>query len=138
LDGLTPDETSTVPPPAPITVDCDYSVTPPTGVVPFVTTHDVMIGNVYPLQVRRMAARIDVTLANGSFIPNWQSGYTNIAPLGSFVTSFPANIPAAGAVIGTNTFELVVEDVTPMPFNQPPYPASGDTCRKQQQVVAVP
>jgi len=30
-------------------------------------------------------------------------------------------------VIGINIMTLVAEDVTPPPFNQPPYPASGDT-----------
>jgi len=29
-------------------------------------------------------------------------------------------------VIGVNSFTLVAEDVTPAPYNQPPYPASGD------------
>ena len=29
--------------------------------------------------------------------------------------------------MGPNEFALVVEDVTPAPFNQPPYAPSGDT-----------
>jgi hypothetical protein len=30
-------------------------------------------------------------------------------------------------VIGCNVARLVVEDVTPSPWNQPPYPPAGDT-----------
>ena len=29
--------------------------------------------------------------------------------------------------MGDNVFTLVAEDVTPAPYNQPPYAASGDT-----------
>jgi hypothetical protein len=45
-------------------------------------------------------------------------------------------IPASGAVIGANTFTLHAQDVTPSPFNQPPYPPAGDTAVCQQTVTA--
>ena len=38
--------------------------------------------------------------------------------------------------IGTNTFTMVTEDVTPAPYNQPPLPASGTTCTVANDVVA--
>jgi hypothetical protein len=37
------------------------------------------------------------------------------------------NLPALSSLVGDNTFELVAEDVTPSPYNQPPYPPAGDT-----------
>ena len=35
--------------------------------------------------------------------------------------------PATGAVIGNNVFTLMAEDVTPSPYNQPPYAPAADT-----------
>jgi hypothetical protein len=45
----------------------------------------------------------------------------------SFVTAWTQNIPALGSVIGENLFLMLAEDVTPAPYNQPPYPPAGDT-----------
>jgi len=71
--------------------------------------------------------RIDVSLPSGSTVSNWRSGYTNIAAGGSYTTSWNQVFPGLGSLIGTTGFDLVAEDVTPTPFNQPPYPAAGDT-----------
>ncbi len=46
---------------------------------------------------------------------------------GSFISSWNQNIPAMASVIGNNVFTLAAEDVTPAPYNQPPYPPAGDT-----------
>ncbi len=54
-------------------------------------------------------------------------GFTNVAAGNSFVTAWNQTIPALGSLIGSNTFQLRVEDVSPAPFNQPPYPAAGHT-----------
>lgn len=43
------------------------------------------------------------------------------------MVSWPLTLPAIFPVLGTNLFELTVEDVTPVPYNQPPYAPSGDT-----------
>ncbi len=85
---------------------------------------------------RRIAARITVTLANGNSYDPWRGGYTNVAPGATFVRQFDVQIPALASVIGNNTFVLIAEDVTPSPYNQPPYPAAGTTCTKTQVVVA--
>jgi hypothetical protein len=47
-------------------------------------------------------------------------------------------MPAIGSVIGANTFTLMAEDVTPAPYNQPPYPPAGSTCSRTHFVVATP
>ena len=65
--------------------------------------------------------------AGGGYFPNWRAGYTNIAAGSSYISSWNQNIPALGMLIGDNIFSLAVEDVTPSPYNQPPYPPSGDT-----------
>ncbi len=97
------------------------------GTVPFTTDLSVTVSNRHPSQSRTLAGRIDVELAGGQSLPNWRTGFLSVPPGDSFTTSWPRNIPALGSVIGRNEFTLVAEDVTPAPFNQPPYPPSGDT-----------
>jgi hypothetical protein len=104
-------------------IDCE----PSSGVVPFQTAMTVTLENLYDGQARRMAARIDATLASGSFFPSWRAGYTNVDAGDSFVINWMQSIPALGSVIGDNVFAIVAEDVTPSPYNQPPYPSAGDT-----------
>ena len=36
-------------------------------------------------------------------------------------------LPAMGSLVGDSLFTLRAEDVTPSPYNQSPYPPSGDT-----------
>jgi hypothetical protein len=83
-----------------------------------------------------VAGRIDVTLAGGGYYPNWRSGFTNIAGGGSYVTNWNNTIPALGSMIGVNQFQLFAEDVTPAPYNQPPYPPAGDSDISVCTVVA--
>ncbi len=100
--------------------------TPPSGTIPFSEQFELSLSNNTEF-IRTIAAHIDVTLASGAFIGSWRAGYTNVAAGNSYVSAWSQNIPALGSVIGPNLFELVVEDVTPSPYNQPPYPPAGDT-----------
>jgi hypothetical protein len=111
----------------PGTIACTLNISPTSGTVPFVAAFDVTLTNVYTGQLRRLAGRIDAHLASGTSFSNWRSGYTNIAAGGTYVTSWNQSIPASGAVIGDNIFTLLAVDVTPSPYNQPPYPPSGDS-----------
>jgi len=123
--------------PAPTgTVDCSYLCNPSSGTVPFPTTMTVTLTNLYTEQVRRMSGHIDVTLASSTFFANWRAGFTNIASGGSYSVSWNTTIPALGTVVGDNLFELIAEDVTPAPYNQPPYPAAGDTATDSCTVTA--
>ncbi len=109
------------------TVRATLNCEPSTGIVPFSTQLTINLENLYLEQSRRFAARIDVDLASGTSYPNWRAGFTNLPSGASYSTSWLQNIPAIGMVIGDNLFQLVVEDVTPAPYNQPPYSAAGDT-----------
>jgi hypothetical protein len=109
------------------TLAVDISADPVSGNLPFVTQFDVLLENLYGGQTRRMAARIDVTTADGHHYSNWRSGYTNISAGGSYSRSWNQNLPAVSALVGPNTFRLTGQDVTPSPYNQPPYPPAGDT-----------
>jgi len=104
-----------------------FTCQPSSGTLPFSTTMTVTLTNLYAGQSRRFSAHPDAALAGGAYYPNWRAGYTNIAGGNSFTTSWSQAIPALGSLVGDNTFTLEVEDVTPAPYNQPPYPASGDT-----------
>jgi hypothetical protein len=121
------------------TMDCDYTVTPASGTVPFQTVHRItMFNNLSGGQVytRRLAARIGVTIGNGTSYNPWRAGFTNVLPASTYYTQFTVNFPMLPAVLGNNTFVLSTRDVTPAPYNQPPYPPSGDTCVKTNVVNA--
>jgi len=120
----------------PPTVSAVVTALPSSGTIPFSTWMEASLTNTYAEQIRRMAARIHVTLGNGAYYPNWRVGFTNIGPGETYSTGWSQNIPALGSVIGENHFRLVAEDVTPSPYNQPPYPPSGDTDTHLQTVVA--
>jgi len=119
------------------TVSAGLACVPASGTVPFTTAMTVTITNEYAGLSRRMAGRIDIALANGSNIGNWRAGYTNVNPGDSYQANWGTMIPATGSVIGTNIFTLVVEDVTPSPYNQPPYPPAGDTASDSCTVEGV-
>lgn len=118
------------------TVGCDLHATPGTGTVPFGTAMRATLFNLYTGQTRRISARIDLRTGSGSFFSNWRSGFTNVGAGGTYPTTWNQNIPARGAVLGENVFTLRARDVTPSPFNQPPYPPAGDSVSDAATVVA--
>jgi hypothetical protein len=121
-------------------IDCDYTVTPLSGTVPFSTTHRITFSNLNTgdsAWFRRVAGRIDVTIANGNFYSSLRAAYVDIQPQTNYTYAFPINFPATGTVIGNNAFVLKAEDVTPAPYNQPPYPESGTTCTTTNVVVGI-
>jgi len=109
------------------TVSASLTCLPASGTLPFSTGMNVSLGNLYAGQIRRIAGRIDVALAGGGFFANWRAGWTNVAAGGSYDSGWVTALPAFGSMVGDNVFTLTVEDVTTAPYNQPPYPAAGDT-----------
>jgi len=110
---------------------------PSAGTLPFQTRMEVTLENRFTGITRRMAARVSVELANGQYFSNWRGGSTNIGPDGSFTTSWMQAIPALATLVGDNRFTMVARDVTPAPYNQPPYAPSGDTARNDCTVTGV-
>lgn len=108
------------------TFNAGLTCLPAAGTVPFRTTFTALLLNEEPSRpATRVAARVDVALAAGGLYTNWRAGFTNIAAGESFETSWGQQIPALGSMIGANRFTLTAEDITPAPYNQPPYPAAG-------------
>lgn len=118
------------------TVSATMACVPDNGVLPFTTMMYVTLENLYGGFTRTVAGKINVVLASGSNINNWKTGYTNIAAGGTYNTNWNTNLPAYGTLVGTNVFTLVAEDITPSPYNQPPYPPAGDTDTSFCNIVA--
>ncbi len=123
--------------PALPTVTGQLDMTPSVGMLPFGTRISTTLTNNYTDQSRRMAARIDVTLAGGNFFPNWRAGWTNIAAGLNYTASWMQTIPAYSTLNGENRFTLHTWDVTPTPYNQPPYPAAGNSDSDTRVVVGI-
>jgi len=68
----------------------------------------------------------EVTMSNGQHYANYRQGYTNMGPESVKVFSWIQNL-ALSSQVGVNTATLFVEDVTPAPYNQPPYSPAGET-----------
>jgi len=120
-----------------VTVSGTLNCIPASGTLPFQANMALVLHNSYPNQYRRGAMAIDLTLSNGSHYPDWRSGFTNLEPGASRVLLWQQDFPDHPPLVGENRFHLLVEDVTPAPFNQPPYPPAGDTCTDLAVVTGI-
>lgn len=109
------------------TVSAELQCTPPAGILPFTTNISVAMTNNDDMITRRISGEIDFQPAAGSFINRWKGGFGNVAPGETLTVFWNQNIPNLAILVGDNTFTLQAEDVTPAPFNQPPYLPSGDS-----------
>jgi hypothetical protein len=107
-------------------VSADLVTTPTSGTAPVDVNFYMTSANNTP-HFRRLAFRLDTTLASGNTITNHRRGYTNMDPYERFEEGVNMTLPAYGTLNGTNIFHLNVQDVTPPPYNQPPFPPAGAT-----------
>jgi len=103
------------------------SCQPSSGVLPLTATIALGLENELAGAWRQVAGRIDLVLGNGTAFPNWRAGHLVLAPGEGHAISWNQLIPEILPAYGDNRFTLVAEDVTPAPWNQPPYPPSGST-----------
>ena len=108
-------------------LDVSLNCSPASGTLPFSVHMDVYLKNLFGGQVRQYAARIDVALASGAVFSNWRAGYLNLHAGWYFTREWNQNLPMLVSLQGENVFTLIAEDVTPAPYNLPPYLPSGDT-----------
>ncbi len=119
------------------TVEVAIAANPSSGVVPFNTQFTAMLTNLLAGETRQVAGRIDVVTGGGNSYSNWRSGFTNLSGGEVYTSIWVQSIPALGSLIGDNVFTLHGADVTPAPFNQPPYSPSGDTDSAGATVTAM-
>jgi len=112
--------------PPQVTLGASLQCQPALGQLPFVSQFTVEMTNL-TAENRRAAGRIDLAVAGGAFYGNWRAGWTNLSPGELSSNLWNQNFPALGSLVGQNVFTLSVEDVTPAPYNQPPFAPSGDT-----------
>jgi hypothetical protein len=108
------------------TVSVGLTCSPESGTLPFSIQLGVSIQNLVD-QHRVMAAHLDMVLASGASYPNFRSGYTALDPNETFTTGWVQGLPGLPGLVGANLLVLIGQDVTPAPYNQPPYVPSGDT-----------
>jgi len=116
-----------------VALSCD----PVRGDLPFAAVMGLELTNTYTSLTRQAAARIDIKLAGGGTLSGWRNGYTNLSAGEMWSTSWTQQLPAQATLVGGTRFQALVEDVTPAPFNQPPYPPSGGTARDACTVVGI-
>lgn len=109
------------------TVEAGLDCQPAAGALPFIADISAVLINRLADEERVVAGTVAVTTAGGAHYPQWRSGSASLTGGQSLVTSWRQQIPALGSLFGPNEFVLTLEDVTPAPFNQPPYSPSGDT-----------
>jgi len=110
---------------------------PESGTLPFTGLMWMTMGSETEYMLRRLAGRIDVDLGGGGAIANWRAGWTNLSPGGLFFQTWNQRFPALPSLVGENVFQFTVEDVTPPPYNQPPYPPAGQTATASCAVTGV-
>jgi len=119
------------------TLEAQFRVSPNEGVLPFQTVMTARLTNPYTGSSRRLAARLSAELAGGSFYGTWRAGTTTIPAGESFTTTWVQDVPALPSLVGVSTFTLAAEDVTPVPYNQPPYPPAGSTSSATATLVGL-
>jgi hypothetical protein len=117
------------------TVATTIGCTPDNGMLPFTTQMAVSLTNLTS-ENRRAAGRIDMVIGNGTPYTNWRAGWTNLSSGEVFSTFWNQALPALGSLVGSNVFTIIGEDVTPAPYNQPPFAPSGDTDTDACTVIA--
>ncbi len=103
----------------------DLSCTPSSGTAPVAITCSLTAGCYAPVD-RTLAYSVDVTLADGTELPGHWQGTLEISPDEAKTHVQVYNYEEASC-IGVNRYDVLVTDVTPAPFNQPPFPPSGLT-----------
>jgi hypothetical protein len=107
------------------TVSAQLTCVPSSGTLPFSSVFTATLTNLATGESRRAAARLDVFTASGQSFPGWRAGWSNLDDGESFAAAWTQQFPALGSLAGDNAFTLRVEDVTPPPYNQPPYSPAG-------------
>lgn len=108
------------------TVTADLNCVPAAGTLPFSCRFRCRLRNHWHGK-RRMHARLEAQLADGTLFENWRSSEIVLDDVEERTYSWVQDLPALQKLAGQNVFRIQATDISPAPFNQPPYPASGWT-----------
>ena len=118
-------------------IDASLVCIPDTGTLPFQVIMSLELANLSADQFRRVAGQIDVERADGSLLTHWRHGWITLSAAGSFTQTWPVMIPPRQSMHGINRFILYGVDVTPPPYNQPPYWPAGQTASDSCTVTGI-
>ena len=92
-----------------------------------------------PGAVRLLAAdQRPFALPDGTTWPGWRSGFYNMPGTGREYVSWSVQVPALPSLLGPLGLDLTVADITPSPWNQPPYAPSGHTATANCTTDVIP
>jgi len=117
-------------------ISADLVCAPQSGTLPFTAHLTATLGNTYTGQSRTIAGSVTLTIASGTHFTNYRAGHTVVPPGGTRTFSWDQHLPALGSLLGENMARIEALDVTPAPYNQPPYPPSGDVDSSTCTVIA--
>jgi len=106
------------------TIGMNLSCSPPVLEVPTRCRISIHVANTSHF-FRHVDLGLNFRLPSGSVMENIRFGHFEFVPGGRSYDNWPHHIPALPSLVGTTAFVLHAVDVTPPPWNQPPYPPSG-------------
>lgn len=104
------------------------ATTPPAGILPAHPRFWLLIRQQTSPAVERTAAiNIGLRAAGGPYYPNWRTGTATITPDVDTLEIWNMVLPDSWSMVGENQLLLRLVDITPPPYNLPPYQPSGGT-----------
>jgi hypothetical protein len=104
------------------------ATTPPAGILPAHPRFWLLIRQQTSPAVERTAAiNIGLRTAGGPYYPNWRTGTATITPDVDTLEIWNMVLPDSWSMVGENQLLLRLVDITPPPYNLPPYQPSGGT-----------
>lgn len=118
----------------PHTLEAGLTATPVSGTLPFSSMMCAEVINATGFS-RYAVGRLNVWLPGGQYLSSYRYGFTVLDPAEIYVYSWSQWFPDLPTLDGDTRFQLAVFDVTPAPYNQPPYPESGGVATDQCTVT---
>ncbi len=104
------------------------AITPPAGLLPFNGRFWILLRQATIPETPRLAAvNIGLRTSGGQYFRNWRSGTAFVTQGEDTLEVWTQVIPNLWSFAGENQFLVRVEDISPPPYNLPPYQPSGGT-----------
>ena len=119
------------------TISATMVCNPTSGTLPLSITLWATVYN-QTTAARVVHGRVDLETAGGLYLASISSGEVNLpAGVGEYyLASWVKPLPVRFATVGLNRYHVLMTDISPPPFNQPPYPPSGSAAGDNCTVLA--